>query len=307
MSMAMALAALETAPLLPTEPDWGSALPFLETLANGVDCGVLLLSDDERVVLVNDALAGMFGLTPDAIRRMPPDALARHVAGLIDDPPRLLREGRMVPPDGHVVCEQLELARPARLVLRWVARRIVIPAPAIMVVCTDVTAEVDITTAYERLSVTDRLTGLSNRRGAEQVIRREMVRVRRQAAPLSFVLLDVDGFAKVNATYGPGAGDQILRQVGRSMASSLRESDLTARWEGEKFLLVLPDTALNQARACAERVRGQIERLQLHLGARVTISGGVVQVGPGEPFVESIERAQSELRAAKDAGRNQIK
>lgn len=303
----MALAVRESAPLVSADPDWSSALPFLETLANGVECGVLLLSDDERVVLANDALAGMFGLTTDAIRRMPPDALARHVAGLIDDPPRLLREGRMVPPDGHVVCEQFELARPARLVLRWVARRIVTPAPAIMVVCTDVTAEVDITTAYERLSVSDRLTGLANRRGAEQVIRREMVRVRRQAAPLSLALLDLDDFAKVNATYGPSAGDQILRQVGRSIAASLRESDLTSRWEGEKFLLVLPDTALAQARACAERVRGQIERLQLHLGARVTLSGGVVQVGPGEPFIDTIGRAEAELRHAKDAGRNQIK
>jgi diguanylate cyclase (GGDEF)-like protein len=228
------------------------------------------------------------------------------VATLVDDPPQLLRDRRILPRDAAIVCEEFELARPSRSVIRWVARQLQTPAPAQIVVCTDITAEVDLTAAYERLAVTDRLTGLSNRRGAEQVAKREIVRVRRFAAPLSFVIFDIDHFKAVNDTQGHGAGDQVLQRVARTIAGQLRETDLCARWGGEEFLVVLPNTPLDGALGCADRIRRAVAAQVLPAGGPVTISGGVAQLQPGELLDEVVARADAQLYKAKTSGRNLV-
>lgn len=290
----------------PDQPDsWIAARPFVEAIANGLDCGVLV-ADGQRVVLVNNALSAMFGIAPERVASMSTSDFIRLVATLVDPPPSLLREGRVLPEGAHVVCEQFEVTRPSRAVIRWVARRVDAPAPAQIIICTDITAEIDVAAAYERLSVTDQLTGIANRRGAEQIIRREMVRVRRQAAPLSFVLLDCDQFSQVNELVGRSSGDQILRQVARAIAGQLRESDLPARWGGEEFLLVLPDTPLESARACADRIRRAVEALSLHFGARVTVSAGVSQVLPGETVAQTLGRLEAHLKQAQGSGGNRV-
>jgi diguanylate cyclase (GGDEF)-like protein len=175
------------------------------------------------------------------------------------------------------------------------------------VVCTDITAEVDLTAAYERLAVTDRLTGLANRRGAEQLIRRELLRSKRYAVPLSFALFDIDHFKRINDTHGHGTGDQVLRQVARTIAAGLRESDLAARWGGEEFLVVLPNTGLENAYLCAERIRRSVAKMSVQMGETVTISGGVVQYTPSEKLNDILVRADGLLYMAKNEGRNRLR
>jgi diguanylate cyclase (GGDEF)-like protein len=286
---------------------WFDAVAYLAPVLGSLESGVLLIdAASSRIVLANETLAAMFGLSLQAIRAMSPDVFVRHAASLVDAPPQLLRDHKILPGDAQIVCEEFELARPSRAVIRWVARRIAQPHPAQIVVCTDITAEVDVTNAFERMAVTDRLTGLANRRGAEQVVRREMVRVKRQGAPLSIVMFDVDDFRTLNESLGHGAGDQILRQVARAISTQLRESDLAARWGGEEFLIVLPDTPLEAAQACAERIRKAVSKLSLHMGASVTLSGGLAQISPSESLGEVVTRAENRLREAKTAGRNRV-
>jgi diguanylate cyclase (GGDEF)-like protein len=270
-------------------------------------------------VLVSDPLASLFGLPIDDIRAMTPASFVEHTARLVDLPPERLRERRMLPPLGgpgrpgvaerpesHIVCEEFELARPCRSVIRWVARNLDHPSLAQVVVVTDITAEVDLTAAYERLAVSDRLTGLSNRRGAEQVLKREMLRAKRYAHPLSIVMFDVDRFKLINDTYGHGTGDHVLRLVARGIAGQLRESDLAARWGGEEFLTILPNTARGPALACAERIRKHIAKMSGPQGTRITVSGGVAQFSPGENQADVVGRADAVLYMAKDQGRNRI-
>jgi diguanylate cyclase (GGDEF)-like protein/PAS domain S-box-containing protein len=285
---------------------WGEFLPLLEPLVNSLECGVLVVDQDGQIVAVSQALASLLGLSTAEILTMTPRQLVAHTASLVDDAPERLRDGRLFADDVAVVCEEFEIRRPNRAVVRWVARRVLAPTPSHIVVVTDITAEVDLTSAYERLALTDPLTGLTNRRGAEQVIRREVQRSRRYGMELSFILYDIDHFKSVNDTHGHGMGDQILRLVARGIADRLRETDLPARWGGEEFLVVLVNTGLEAARICGERVRKEIATLANPMGRPVTVSGGVVQLQPNETFDQIIGRADALLYQAKREGRNRV-
>src|SRR2546421_6839153 len=186
--------------------DWRDALAFVEPIANNLECGVMLIDRERRIVLASGPMAAMFGLSAAALKEMTPADFVEYLATLVDDPPQLLRDRRILAPDVPIVCEEFEIARPSRSMLRWVARLLPAPVPAQIVVCTDITAEVDLTAAYERLAVTDRLTGLANRRGAEQVARREIVRVRRFAGPRGFRGFGTAPFKAAKATPAPRAG-----------------------------------------------------------------------------------------------------
>ncbi len=286
---------------------WSAGIPFLDPLINSLDCGVLLIEDGAGIVVASHPLAAMFGLAVDDILRMTPDRLMDHLLKLVEYPSDNLRARKLLPADGGVVSERLEITRPFRGIVRWVARRILEPRPATLVVCSDITAASDLSSAYERLTVTDALTGLSNRRGAEQMIRREILRTRRYAAPISFVMFDIDNFQKINAAHGPGTGDQVLRQVARVMAGQLRDSDLAARWDQDEFLLTLSGTPLDNALLCAERVRKGVARMSMLMSEPVLVSGGVVQLVPGEALGDVVGRAHALVKVAKSSGRNQVR
>ncbi|MCG5052675.1 MAG: sensor domain-containing diguanylate cyclase [Myxococcales bacterium] len=297
----------------PSEPasassaSWLLALPFVDAVANSLESGVLVINAQKQVVLCSRPMAATFGLPVEEVLAMTPEQLATYVTALVDDPPPVIRDGRLLPFGARITCEEFELARPNRSVVRWVARRVSDPEDAIIVVCTDITAEVDLVAAYERLSMTDRLTGLSNRRGAEQFVRREASKFRRYGGSMSFVLMDIDHFKKVNDTYGHGVGDQVLRAVGATVADVIRVCDFAARWGGEEFLVVLPNTNLDGARLCAERLRAAVQNIVFPGGLAVTISAGTAEMGRSEEVQDALTRADEGLYAAKGAGRNCVR
>jgi diguanylate cyclase (GGDEF)-like protein len=288
---------------------WAEVVPFLEPLVNSLECGVLVVDERRRIVVASHPLAALFGMPTERIVEMSPAAFVQHTCKLVDDPPDRLRLGRMFPddtPDSSIICEEFELTRPARSVVRWVARRLTKPVPLQVAVVTDITAEVDLTAAYERLAVTDRLTGLSNRRGAEAVLKREMLRARRYGLSLSVVLFDVDHFKRINDTHGHSVGDHVLRQVARGIAGQVRETDLAARWGGEEFIVLLANTGLESAHICAERIRRTVSMMSTPTGEPVTISGGAVQMQSGETITDLLGRADELLYRAKREGRNRV-
>jgi len=155
------------------------------------------------------------------------------------------------------------------------------------------------------LALSDALTGLANRRGGELAIQREIARARREATPLSFVLIDVDDFKRWNDEHGHDAGDDILCQVARLVGRAVRGSDLAVRWGGEEFLLVLPNVAAEGAKIVAERIRAEAE-LSSFDPRTVTISAGVAELEPGENVGSVMARADAKLAYAKTHGRNQV-
>lgn len=157
------------------------------------------------------------------------------------------------------------------------------------------------------LSRTDRLTELSNRRHGEERLRAEMETARRHHQPLAVLMLDIDHFKQVNDRHGHGAGDAVLQELARRMQSILRLGDVAARWGGEEFLVVLPNTALPGAVALAERYLQVVRDTPMTIvnGPRcsVTVSIGVTEAA-GHDFETALRRADRALYRAKREGRN---
>lgn len=152
---------------------------------------------------------------------------------------------------------------------------------------------------------TDPLTGLANRRHFSEELERELQRTRRHARPLTVIVCDLDDFKGVNDTYGHQAGDAVLRLVGEVFAECSREVDLPARFGGEEFAVVLPDTGLEAGLAVAERLRLAIARRSAAAGPPITISLGVACTAQVGRSSDALYRAADDaLYAAKDAGRD---
>lgn len=166
----------------------------------------------------------------------------------------------------------------------------------------------------EEYSFKDGLTGVANRRMFDSVLETEWLKARQSGQPLSLILLDIDHFKQYNDLYGHLQGDECLRQVGRLLgASALRSRDLLARFGGEEFVLILPETDAAAAAVVAERCRQQIQAARIPHAAsgangHVSISLGTGTIHPGADsdhlaFIASIDR---KLYAAKQQGRNRV-
>ena len=162
--------------------------------------------------------------------------------------------------------------------------------------------------SLERLATTDALTGVWNRRHIMDLAGAELSRARRYGRPLSVLLFDLDYFKRVNDTHGHAAGDRALRAVVARARAALRATDSLGRWGGEEFLILLPETGLEEARLVAERVRSAIAAGPVDFdGAGIAISAsiGVSAWQEGETSIEqALRRADAALYDAKNAGRN---
>jgi diguanylate cyclase (GGDEF)-like protein len=159
-------------------------------------------------------------------------------------------------------------------------------------------------------SVRDPLTGCFNRKHALEAIERELHRASRVKAPLSLIMFDLDHFKDINDRFGHLCGDAALQAVGRGLTTVLRSSDLTCRWGGDEFLMVLPDTPLAGARRAIGTLRHhfQKEALRWHEDLiAIKASFGITAVTPGELDIHAIiGRADVALYQAKQGGRDRV-
>lgn len=160
-----------------------------------------------------------------------------------------------------------------------------------------------------QLATRDELTGLPNRRAMLEHLATETARQARLKQPLVVALIDLDHFKLINDAHGHAGGDRVLRGFAHRVESELRGADVMARWGGEEFLLMLPDTSIESAQQCLERLR---ERLRLSPfdevapGLQLTFSAGVTGcLGQGD-IESAIERADQAMYRAKQAGRNRV-
>ena len=158
-------------------------------------------------------------------------------------------------------------------------------------------------------ALTDSLTGLYNRRGLEG--RSEALHFRPGGSPIAqvWIMVDIDHFKRVNDTYGHEAGDEVLKAVAEALRATARGADVVARFGGEEFVLVLPETSADMAVRIAERLRLTIEALSTDVGGqviRVTASFGVAQRAAQESQLEVLERADTALYSSKKDGRNRV-
>lgn len=162
------------------------------------------------------------------------------------------------------------------------------------------------------LAVTDTLTGLPNRRGFQDRAAPALLATRRRGGTAALLTFDLDRFKAINDGFGHAAGDAVLRGVAAALAGTLRAGDVPARFGGEEFVVLLPDTTLPAAQQVAERLRAAIRTTVPHPAgpeAAVTVSIGIAPVGVGEPeaaLLAALAAADAALYRAKRAGWDRV-
>ncbi|HEX5576534.1 MAG TPA: GGDEF domain-containing protein, partial [Gemmatimonadales bacterium] len=158
----------------------------------------------------------------------------------------------------------------------------------------------------ERLSTSDALTGLHNRRFLTQRLSEELVRSYRHKGTFAVLMADVDEFKKYNDAFGHPAGDEVLKKVAAILLSATRAVDCTTRYGGEEFAVLLTDTTGDVAAEVAERIRARVAAQEFP-GRKITLSIGIAEFPEhGQTAEEVISCADEALYAAKRAGRNRV-
>jgi len=273
-----------------------------DTVFESMRDAVLVLDPMNRVVDFNRAAREFLpGLSRSGI--------GRPAAELLQDHPELARqlaegetpEVKLQVPDGSG-----RRAFQSRLSLIYDRRKRLLGRTLVL---SDVTAQERLFKALEAQATTDGLTGVLNRRHFLELVRREIARAKRYRRPFSVMIMDLDHFKQVNDVHGHEAGDQALRAVALICRARLRESDLFARFGGEEFVFLLPETPPDEALALAERLCTRIASAPLLIrGAEIglTVSFGVAGVQDPETvdWDALLKQADQALDEAKSMGRN---
>lgn len=157
----------------------------------------------------------------------------------------------------------------------------------------------------KRIMNTDPLTGIFNRRAIDKLISREFSLALRHKLPLSVVMIDLDFFKKINDTYGHEIGDYVLKSFASKVKKLIRKEDIFGRYGGEEFILILPNTKIDNAYQASERIRHKIEKMKLKgIKGNITASFGLTEILPADNENSLIKRADDALYLAKRKGRN---
>lgn len=291
-----------------------------DTAINNMSQGLCFFDGKQRLIVCNDLYAGMYKLTRDLVR--PGTTLAeivdhRFAAGCFPDMTRAeylrwrdsiaispvasdtvleLKDGRTITvhhqpmPDGGWVAthEDITERKRAEEALQRANRQL------------------------EQLALHDPLTGLANRRKFVERFTYEIARADRFRMPPSLLMIDVDHFKAINDQHGHLAGDACLRSLAARLAESVRAIDLVARFGGEEFVALLPETSMDQSLIAAERIRSKVEAQPVDIGegtpaVAITISVGAASAADATPTLDEIlARADEAVYSAKRAGRNQV-
>ncbi|MGC8719404.1 MAG: sensor domain-containing diguanylate cyclase [Thermodesulforhabdaceae bacterium] len=155
------------------------------------------------------------------------------------------------------------------------------------------------------LSETDQLTGLYNRRKMESHLHDEFIRYERYGRPFSIILLDVDHFKLINDNYGHDTGDSVLKEISSLLRKHTRKSDVVARWGGEEFLILCPETNGRDASILAEKLRKIIKEHNFGIDRSVTISAGIAEMNANFSKIQNLlTHADRNLYKAKSQGRD---
>ncbi|MCX6076534.1 MAG: diguanylate cyclase [Campylobacterales bacterium] len=159
----------------------------------------------------------------------------------------------------------------------------------------------------EELAVTDQLTKIFNRLHLENSFKQEVDRAKRYNATFSVILLDIDHFKAVNDNYGHDVGDEVLVGVVNILKQNIRATDILGRWGGEEFLIILPQTDMNEAKYLAEKLKSEIEHHTFDTIGSKTCSFGISQFRvEDEDSKMVVKRADNALYSAKNSGRNRV-
>lgn len=163
------------------------------------------------------------------------------------------------------------------------------------------------TRELEKLSVTDQLTKLYNRRKIDNILATEIEQARRYKQSFSLILIDIDHFKKINDRYGHLVGDRVLQALSKLFSSSIRKTDMVGRWGGEEFLIISLEKDLEKVLIFVEKLRALVDSHHFKTVGNITCSFGVAHFTQGDTIDSLLRRADIALYEAKKSGRNCVK
>lgn len=280
--------------------------------------GVLVVDAAGLIVVHNRRLLELFGIPPErlfgpgggSLAGLPDRPLLAAVLELVAEPALFLERVAALYADPRLV-DDCELSLKDGRTLERHSRALYGPDRQYLGrvwFFRDVSPRKRTEAALRELSRLDPLTGLANRREFFEVAKREFVRARRTGRALSFLMLDLDAFKRVNDDWGHATGDLVLKAVATCVAGALRAMDHFARIGGEEFVILAPDADGEAAFVLAERVRACVGALTVAADTgriQVTVSLGVATLRAGDASPDDVlARADAAMYAAKRAGRN---
>jgi len=155
-------------------------------------------------------------------------------------------------------------------------------------------------------AIKDEKTGLYNNKFLETVLDMEIEKAKRKKEKLSFMITDIDHFKKINDTYGHMKADEMLAQLAKVMMKTSRKSDVVARFGGEEFVVLLPETSLEKAKRFASRLKKAIHEDRFLKKFNLTVSGGITEFRPRDTKQKFKVRADKALYNAKEGGRDKF-
>ena len=159
---------------------------------------------------------------------------------------------------------------------------------------------------FEQQAITDGLTGMYNRTKIAELLLAELTRARRYSTVFSIIMFDIDFFKEVNDVYGHEAGDGVLMAITELSALNIRDQDVLARWGGEEFMVLAPETDLEGAKNIAQKLKEKIEEASFGSLDGITCSFGVTEWNENDNLDSLINRADQAMYAAKNGGRNRV-
>lgn len=173
-------------------------------------------------------------------------------------------------------------------------------------ICTDITKRIRMEKSLEKLATTDKLTGIYNRHKFDEMFKTEIERASRYKTPLTLIMFDIDHFKDVNDNHGHGVGDEVLQGVVNIVKKNIRDTDIFARWGGEEFVILSPQTQSDNATALTEKLRRTIQSYSFVKELTLTCSFGIAFYEDKDSTDTLIKRADAALYRAKNQGRNRV-
>lgn len=236
-------------------------------------CGLFVVDKEGRIILTNDTACEILGYSKEELIGLRYHELFSSPSENLEKSHFLKAQEKFLPCRGEASLKRkngtlIEVDISIRPIYSYENSEFI-------VIFHDITERKHFEKELYRLSTTDALTGLYNRRFATEIFIKLKDHADRYKTPLSILMIDIDKFKVINDTYGHEKGDEVLIRLAKLLREIVRASDFIVRWGGEEFLVILPNTDLLGASVAAEKIRAQVENLKVPPIERITVSIGV--------------------------------
>ncbi|MDR5900333.1 diguanylate cyclase [Halomonas vilamensis] len=264
---------------------------------DAIDQGLMITRPDTTIVAVNSAFTTITGYTEEEALGQTPE-LQR--TGRPEDEERFTEMRRILERKGHWTGVLWRRRKNGEIYQEWLSISPVHRDSGDLINYAAIFSDMTAINELQQLAHHDYLTGLFNRAALQQHLDEEMSRTARYGDVFSLIMFDLDHFKAINDRYGHDTGDRVLQQVAELALEEVRDIDITARWGGEEFMILLPGTKGDRAQVLAERIRKRIARTVFAEAGCITISLGIAEISAGESLQDVILRVDHALYKAKE-------